>query len=101
MEVTTEASFMGSIGHQNKPYGHEIVNLKKKRSRSYHVTETKRKEANHIMSQKEKDRKSKRVEVDQEIDEESNMEKPSQKTQDLGDSASHNPRIGNDCNGFS
>ena len=79
MEVTTEASIMGSTGHQNKPYGHEIVNLKKKRSRSYHVTERKRKVADHIMSQKEKDRESKRVEDDQEIDEESTIEKPSKK----------------------
>ena len=63
MEVTTEASIMGSTGHQNKPYGHEIVNLKKKRSRSYDVTERKRKKADHIMLQKEKDRESKRVEV--------------------------------------
>ena len=54
--------------------------MKKKRSRSYHVTERKIKEADHIMSQKEKDRESKRVEVDQEIDEESNIEKPSKKT---------------------
>ena len=92
---------MGSTGHQNKPYGHEIVNLKKKRRRSYDVTERKRKKADHIMSQKEKDRESKRVEVDQEIDEESNIEKPSEKTQDLGGSPSHKPRIRNDSNGFS
>ena len=38
------------------------------------------KEEKQILSKKEKDRESKRVEVDQEIDEESNIEKPSKKT---------------------